>query len=80
MEKLALGLVDIATFLFVATILGPLLGGLAGWVVGFFWTHPILDFLDRFGVNTTGLSVWQIGVALGFMGGFFKASQTNNAK
>jgi hypothetical protein len=80
MEKLAVGLVGLAGFLFLATILGPLLGGFAGWIVGFFWTDPILNFLHRFGVDTAGLSVWQIGVALGFMGGFFKASQTNNTK
>lgn len=80
MEKLVVGLVGAAVFLFVATILGPLLGGFGGWVVGFFWTDPILNFLNRFGVDVAGLSVWQIGVALGFIGGFFKASQTNNAK
>jgi hypothetical protein len=80
MEKIALGFVGILSLLFVATILGPLIGGLAGCVVGLFWTAPILDFLRRFGVDVAGLSCWQIGVALGFMGGFFKATQTNNAK
>lgn len=80
MEKIVLALTSGAALLMIACLLGPLLGGLAGWVVGFFWTDPILNFLSRFGVDTTGLTTWQIGVALGFMGGFFKAVQTNKAK
>lgn len=79
MDKLALALVGGAAFLFVACLLGPLFGGLAGWIVGFFWTDAILDFLRRFGVDTAGLTVWQIGVGLGFMGGFFKATLTEKS-
>ncbi len=78
--KFVAAVVGIILFFFFAILIGPLFGGLAGWVVGFFWTAPILDFLARFGVRVDGLTVWQIGVALGFLGGFFKATQTNTNK
>jgi hypothetical protein len=64
----------------LASVGGALFGGLSGWIVGFFWTDPILDFLRRFGVDVQGLTVWQIGVSLGFMGGFFKATLTTKGK
>lgn len=80
MEKLALTLVVGVAILFITPTLGALFGGFAGWVVGFFWSDPILDFLRRFGVDVSGLTTWQIGVALGFIGGFFKSTQTNNTK
>lgn len=78
MEKIVIGLFGVCALMFVGSIMGALFGGLSGWIVGFFWTDTILDFLHRFGVDTVGMTCWQIGVALGFMGGFFKATQTNN--
>jgi predicted PurR-regulated permease PerM len=79
-EKTFVAVVSLAAIYFFAAIMGPLFGGLAGWIVGFFFTDPILDFLRRFGVNTAGLTVWQIGAALGFIGGFFKATLSTSSK
>lgn len=76
MEKLALGAFGFVGLLCFIIIAGPLFGGLSGWIVGFLFTDPILDFLNRLGVRTEGMSVWQIGVALGFIGAFFKATLT----
>lgn len=80
MEKIVTAVFIAAALMMIGGILGTLLGGFSGWLVGFFWEAPIMDFLRRFGVNTSGLSCWQIGVALGFMGGFFKTSVPSSSK
>lgn len=59
-------------------LLGALGGALSGWVVGWFFSETILSFMAAFGVK--GLAMWQIGMALGFVGGFFKSTQTNANK
>ena len=55
-------------------ILGTLFGGIAGWIVGLFFTDIIMNTLNRFGVDTLGMSLWQLGATLGFISGFFKGS------
>jgi hypothetical protein len=62
---------------FFITLFGVLGGIVVGWVVGLFFTDLIVGFISRFGVNTVGLEVWQIGGALGFIGAFFKTVNTN---
>ncbi len=64
----------VIALMFWAPLSGALFGGFAGWVVGLFWTDPIVDFLHRLGVDVAGLTVWQIGVAMGFLGGFLKTT------
>ena len=56
------------------TILGTFFGGFAGWIVGLFFTDIIMNTLNRFGVDTLGMSLWQLGATLGFISGFFKGS------
>lgn len=55
-------------------LIGSLVGAFAGWVVGLFFEDTILSTLARFGVDTGGLAMWQLGCTLGFIGGFFKTS------
>jgi hypothetical protein len=76
LEKIAVGILFFAGLIVVAPLIGVLGGAFSGWIVGFFWTDPILDFMRRIGVETEGLTVWQIGAAMGFLGGFLKTSTT----
>jgi len=59
-------------FLFIP--LGTLFGGLVGYVVGIFFGDTILATLAQVGFK--GLTMWQIGLTLGFVSGFFRASST----
>ena len=68
---MAIGLV---LLIIVMVILGTFFGGVAGWIVGLFFTDTILITLNRFGVDTMGMTMWQLGATLGFISGFFKAS------
>lgn len=72
MEKALAGLVTVAAILFFAPLIGVLFGAFSGWVVGFFFTETVQSFLAALGVNAGHLSLWQIGAALGFIGGFFR--------
>lgn len=64
--------------IFVAPLFGVLAGAFSGWVVSFFFDETIRDGLMKFGVNLSGMPLWQLGATLGFVGGFFKSHQTNN--
>jgi len=57
--------------LIILIILGPLVGALSGLIVGIFFSTPILNVLSAMGVD--GVTMWQLGAFLGFVGGFFKA-------
>ncbi len=70
------GSILVAGFILLAPLLGALFGALSGWVVGWFFSETILGFFAALGIK--GFAMWQIGMALGFIGGFFKATQTNN--
>ena len=63
-----------AVLLILASLLGALGGALSGWVVGWFFTETITSFMAALGVQ--GLAMWQIGMSLGFVGGFFKVTLT----
>ena len=60
--------------LFMYIILGTLMGGIGGWVVGLVFGDTILNFAGQLGVH--GLSMFQLGVSLGFVGGFLKTKVT----
>jgi hypothetical protein len=57
--------------LVIMIILGPLVGALSGLIVGIFFSTPILNVLSAMGIE--GITMWQLGAFLGFVGGFFKA-------
>lgn len=64
--------------LFLMVILGTLMGAISGWIVGLFFSDTILGVWSKFGIS--GFTMWELGAFLGFTGGFFRASQTNNSK
>ncbi len=70
-----MALVLVSLFLFMIVLLGTLFGALAGWIVGLFFTDTILGIFSALGVQD--FAMWQIGAFLGFVGGFFKSSDTN---
>lgn len=53
----------------VLPVISTLFGAVIGWVVGLFFGKAILGVLACIGIK--GFSMWQIGAALGFIGGFF---------
>lgn len=67
-------LLIVALFFFVP-MLGAVFGALAGWIVGLFFSETILGILTQMGIET---SMWEFGCFLGFVGGFFKTSITQN--
>ena len=69
---MAIGLVMLTI---VMVILGTLFGGIAGWIVGLFFTDTIMQTLNRVGVDTMGMTMWQLGATLGFVSGFFKSTK-----
>lgn len=75
--SMALGLVAVV---FILIILGTLSGGIAGWIVGLFFTDTIMNTLNRIGVDTMGMTMWQLGATLGFISGFFKATSVRKTK
>ena len=60
----------ILTVLFVMPLAGFLFGAFSGWVVGLFFGGIILEFFRQIGID--GFTMWEIGGALGFIGGYFK--------
>lgn len=65
-----------AGLLCLLPLLGALVGAFSGWVVGWFFSGTILSFLAVLGIE--GFAMWQIGLSLGFIGGFFKSTNINS--
>ena len=63
-------------FLFV--IFGTLLGAVAGWIVGLVFSDTILGVLAQLGVK--GITMWQFGAFMGFVGGFLKTKVSATVK
>lgn len=73
------GCLGILGLLFLLPILCAFFGGVGAWIVGLAFGDVILRFLAIFGI--TGFSMFQIGVCLGFVGGYFKTyNMSNNNK
>ena len=78
MDKLitgVLGTLLVGLIVFALIIFTTFMGAVAGWIVGLVFEQTILDTLARFGVNVAGLSMWNLGATLAFVGSFFKAYQ-----
>ena len=67
--------VGFVMLIIVMVILGTFFGGVAGWIVGLFFTDTIMQTLNRIGVDTMGMTMWQLGATLGFVSGFFKSTK-----
>lgn len=80
MEKLLTGAFMVLALIFFMPLFGTLMGAFSGWVVGLFFTETILGFLERAGVRTIGIELWEVGAAMGFLGGFLKTATTTVAK
>ncbi len=74
MEKIASITVFALILAFIAPILSTLFGAFSGWVVGLVFEDTIMGFLARLGLNIEGLTMWQLGAALGFIGGYLKTT------
>lgn len=70
-DKLSIFALAVAVLLF-SIIVGTLMGAISGFIVGLFFSNPILLVLDAFGIDITNLALWQVGAALGFIGPFFR--------
>ena len=66
---------QVIALVIVRVILGTFFGGVAGWIVGLFFTDTIMQTLNRIGVDTMGMTMWQLGATLGFVSGFFKSTK-----
>ena len=66
--SIIVGAISLGVFLFLV-LLGTLTGAFTGWIVGWFFSEAILGFLATLGIK--GMTMWQVGAALGFVGGFF---------
>lgn len=67
--------VGLVMLIIVMVIFGTFFGGVAGWIVGLFFTDTIMQTLNRVGVDTMGMTMWQLGATLGFVSGFFKSTK-----
>lgn len=74
MEKLFGKMAFLLILMFIAPTLGSLFGAFSGWTVSLFFNEPIMAFLGSIGVTTTDLALWQVGAAMGFLGGFLTTS------
>lgn len=76
MDKILIAIgaaVAVPALLILAVILGTLFGAISGWIVGWFFGETVLHVLASFGV--TGVTMWQLGAFLGFVGPFFRSYQ-----
>lgn len=79
MNKVILGILAGGAAIFLLPLIGTLCGLFVGWAVGLFFADTVLGFLARIGVDVAGLTMWQVGAALGFLGTFFKTGVQYNA-
>lgn len=83
MKDLVLGLVAViggagllALTILLAVSAGAIFGGLGGWVVGMLFPSMMAKLVAL----TPFAAPYQLGAALGFVGGFLKSHVTQNAK
>jgi hypothetical protein len=74
-SAVVLSALGIAALLFAATILGTLLGGVAGLIVGAVFPYVIASLNTVLGLSLTG---FEMGAVLGFVGGFLRSTTTVN--
>lgn len=67
-----LALAGFLALLMIAPVLSALVGALSGWAVGLFFSDTVLRLFAHLGVE--GFEMWQIGLFLGFIGGFFRST------
>jgi membrane protein YqaA with SNARE-associated domain len=65
----------IAALLFLAVILGTVIGGIVGWVIGGVFPFVIVSLNTVLGLSLTG---FEMGAVLGFVGSFLSTSVRQN--
>lgn len=80
MEKFTAAVFAGLAIAFIVPILMVFLGALSGWIVGLVFERDVINFLSRIGVDTNGLTMWQLGAALGFLGSYFKTTINSPSK
>lgn len=81
MEKLATAFGGVALAIggiFFFVIFGTFLGALSGWIVGLVFGDTILGILGQIGIK--GVTMFQFGAFMGFVGGFLKTKVTAEVK
>ena len=71
MKDVLVAVVEVGGLL-ILPIARAFFGGVGGWLVGIVFGDMILCTLTAFGIK--GLTMWQLGVTLGFLSGYFKSS------
>lgn len=65
-----------AALFILLVIFSTLAGAVVGWVVGWFFGDTILGIMNQLGIH--GITMWQLGAFLGFVGSFFRTSTTHS--
>lgn len=66
-----LGVISLVALLFVAILLGTLVGGVVGWTVDLMFPFVVTALNTLTGLE---LTAFEMGAVLGFVGSFFKSS------
>ena len=69
------GCLSTIAFFILMSIASTLVGAFIGWIVGWFFSQPILNFFAAIGIE--GFSMTELGAILGFIGGFFRGNVNN---
>jgi hypothetical protein len=78
--KIVAAIAAVCLMLFFILVLGPVIGAVSGLVVGWLFEPSIWQVFAAFGVDLTGIAMWQLGAVLAFVGGFFKAAYSSTGK
>lgn len=70
-----LGVISLIALLFVAILLGTLVGGVVGWTVDLMFPFVVTTLNTLTGLE---LTAFETGAVLGFVGSFFKSSLNTN--
>lgn len=62
---------------FIAILISTLTGAMSCWVLGLVFSGPFMSILSAFGIDTSNVSMFQLGAAFGFWGHFI--NYTNGA-
>ena len=71
-------LLTVVAGLAVLPLLGSFFGAVCGWFVGLVFGDTILGIAAQLGIR--GITMWQLGCFLGFVGGFFRGSCSSSSK
>jgi hypothetical protein len=75
MAVVIFGVISLVALLFVAILLGTLVGGVVGWTVDLMFPFVVTTLNTLTGLS---LTAFEMGAVLGFVGSFFKSSLNTN--